>query len=76
MKLSLILRLFKSLGFNLQHCKGLRTETRDNGLIPNKQRVSYTKLPREGVSGTLDRTILSERTRLDLAVERTGADAR
>jgi hypothetical protein len=34
--------------------------------------VSYAKLPREGVSGTLDRTISSGRPRLDLAVERAG----
>jgi hypothetical protein len=50
-------------------------KTRDGGLIPNKLRVSLTKLPREGVSVTLDRTILSGRPRLDLAVERAGADA-
>jgi hypothetical protein len=42
-------------------------KTRDGGLIPNKPRVSYAKLPHEGVSGNLDRTISSERPRLDLA---------
>ena len=38
--------------------------------------VSYAKLPREGVSGTLDRMILSGRPRLDLTAERAGAGAR
>jgi hypothetical protein len=42
-------------------------------LILGNPRVSYAKLPREGVSGTLDRTILSGRPRLDLAAERAGA---
>jgi hypothetical protein len=42
-------------------------------LILVNPRVSYAKLPREGVSGTLDRTILSRRPRLDLVAERTGA---
>jgi hypothetical protein len=70
MKLSLILCLFKSLGFNLQNFRGLRAKTRDDGLIPNKPRVSYAKLPCEGVLGTLDRTIPSGRPRLDLAAER------
>ena len=51
-------------------------KTRDNRLIANKPRVSLTKLPREGLSGTLDRTIPSERPKLDLAVERAGAGAR
>jgi hypothetical protein len=45
--------LFKSLGFNLQDFRGLRAKTRDSELIPNKPRVSLTKLPREGVSGFL-----------------------
>jgi hypothetical protein len=45
-------------------------------LIPNKPRVSLTKLPHEWVSGTLDRTIPSGRPRLDLAVERAGAGVR
>jgi hypothetical protein len=51
-------------------------KTRDGGLIPNKPRVCLTKLPREGVSGTLDRTISGERPRLYLAVERAGEGAR
>jgi hypothetical protein len=51
----------------------MRTKTRDDGLIPNKPRVSYAKLPHEGVSGNLNRTIPSGRPRLDLAVERAGA---
>jgi hypothetical protein len=68
-----ILRLFKSLGFNLQVFRGLRAKTRDGGLIPNKPRVSYAKPPREGVSGNLNRMIPSARPRLDLTVERVGA---
>jgi hypothetical protein len=44
-------------------------------LIPNKPRVSYAKLPREGVSGNLDRTILCGLPRLDLVVKRAGAGA-
>jgi hypothetical protein len=73
MKIGLILRLFKSLGFHLQDFRGLRAKTRDGGLIPNKPRVSYAKPPREGVSGNLNRTIPSARPRLDLTVERAGA---
>jgi hypothetical protein len=69
MKLSLIMWLFKSLGFNLQDLRGLRAKTRDGGLIPNKPRVSLTKLPHKGVSGTLDPAIPSGWPRLDLAVE-------
>jgi hypothetical protein len=49
MKIGLILELFKSLGFNLQDYRGLRAKTMDGGLIPNKPRVSLTKLPREGL---------------------------
>ena len=51
MKIGLILQLFKSLGFNLQDYRGLRTKTKDDRLISNKPRVSLTKLPCEGVSG-------------------------
>jgi hypothetical protein len=51
-------------------------KTRDGGLIPNKLRVSLTKSPCEGVSGTRDRTISSGRSRLDLAVEHVGMGAR
>jgi hypothetical protein len=54
MKIGLILKLFKILGFNLQDYRGLRARTRDGGLIPNKLRVSLTKLPREGLSGPLN----------------------
>jgi hypothetical protein len=39
----------------MQDYKGLRVKTRDGGLIPNKPRVSLTKLSREGVSGPLNR---------------------
>jgi hypothetical protein len=73
MKLSLILWLFKSLGFNLQDLRGLPAKTRDGGLILGNPRVSYAKLPREGVSGTLDHTIPSGRTRLDLVAERAAS---
>jgi hypothetical protein len=45
-------------------------KTRDGELILGNPRVSYAKLPRERVSGTLDRTILNERPRLDLEAER------
>jgi hypothetical protein len=51
-------------------------KTWDGGLIPNKLRVSYAKLPHEGVSGNLDRTIPSKRPRLDLSAERAGAGVR
>jgi hypothetical protein len=40
MKISLILSLSKSLGFNLQDYKGLLAKTRDSGLIPTNLRVS------------------------------------
>jgi hypothetical protein len=76
MKIGLILRLFKSLGFNLQVFRGLRVKTRDDGLIPNKLRVSYAKPPHKGVLGNLNRTIPSGWPRLDLTVERAGAGAR
>jgi hypothetical protein len=33
MKIGIILYIFKSLGFNMQDHRGLRTKTRDNGLI-------------------------------------------
>jgi hypothetical protein len=47
------------------------------GRVDSKQTwVSLTKLPRERVSGTLDRTIPSRRPRLDLAVERASAGTR
>jgi hypothetical protein len=49
MKIGLILSKFKSPGFNLQDYRGLRTKTKDSGLILNKPRVSLIKLPREGV---------------------------
>jgi hypothetical protein len=55
MKLGLIMRIFKSLGFNLQEYWGLRAKTRDIGLILNKPRVFLIKLPREGVSGDSNR---------------------
>jgi hypothetical protein len=55
MKIGLILRIFKSRGFNLQDYRGLRAKTRDDGLILNKPRVSLIKLPREGVSDDLNR---------------------
>jgi hypothetical protein len=42
-------------------------------LILRNPRDSYAKLPHEGVSGTLDRTITSGRPRLDLAVERAAS---
>jgi hypothetical protein len=51
MKLGLILGIFESPGLNLQDYRGLRAKTRDGGFISNKPRVSYTKQPREGVSG-------------------------
>jgi hypothetical protein len=57
MKLGLILRIFKSPGFNLQEYRGLRAKTRDDELIPNNPRVSLIKLPREGVSGKSNRQI-------------------
>jgi hypothetical protein len=57
----------------MQDLRGLRAKTRDDGLILGNSRVSYTKPPCEGVSGTLDRTIPSGRPRLDLTAERTGA---
>jgi hypothetical protein len=47
--------MFKSPGFNLQEYRGLRTKTRDGGLISNKPRVSLIKLPREGVSSESNR---------------------
>jgi hypothetical protein len=40
MKISLILSLSKSLGFNVQDYRGLCTKTRDSGLIPTNPRVS------------------------------------
>jgi hypothetical protein len=43
-------------------------------MILGNPRVSYAKLPRKGVSGTLDRTILSGQPRLDLATRRASAD--
>jgi hypothetical protein len=55
MKIGLILWLFKSLGFNLQDFRRVRVETMNGGLIPIKPRVSLTKLPRDGVSGLLNR---------------------
>jgi hypothetical protein len=57
----------------LKETRGLRAKIQDSGLILGNLRVSYAKLPREGVSGNLDRTITSGRARLDLAVERVGA---
>jgi hypothetical protein len=55
MKIGLILILIKSQGFNLQDYRGLRAKTWEGGLILNKPRVSLTKLPREGVSGPINR---------------------
>jgi hypothetical protein len=39
----------------MQDYRGLHAKTRDEELIPNNSRVSLTKLPREGVSGLLNR---------------------
>jgi hypothetical protein len=39
----------------MQDCRGLRAKTRDGRLILNKPRVSLIKLPRERVSGDLNR---------------------
>ena len=44
-------------------------------MILGNPRVSYAKLPREGVLGNMDRAITSGHPRLDLAVERAGTDA-
>ena len=57
MKLGLILWIFKSPGLNLQDYRGLRVKTRDDRLISNKPRVSFRKLPCEGVSGESNRQI-------------------
>jgi hypothetical protein len=54
----------------------VRAKIQDGGLILGNQRVSYAKLPREGVPGTLDCTTPSGRHRLDLAVERAGVGMR
>jgi hypothetical protein len=59
----------------LKETRGLRAKIQDSGLILGNLRVSYAKLPREGVSGNLDRTITSGRERLDLTVERVGRAA-
>jgi hypothetical protein len=55
--------------------QGPARETRDDGLILKNSRFYYAKLPREGVSGTLDRTIPSGWPRLDLTAKRAGACA-
>jgi hypothetical protein len=73
MKLSLIMSLFKRSGVCLKETRGLRTKIQDDGLILWNLRVSYAKLPREGVSGTLERAITSGRLRLDLTVERAAS---
>jgi hypothetical protein len=80
-ELGLILGIFESLALNLQDHRGLRTKTRDDGLISSKPRVSLRKLPREGVSGESNRWIRNRRPRLDLrprtrAHGRTSADRR
>jgi hypothetical protein len=65
MKIGLILWLFKSLGFNLQDFRGMHAKTRDDGLIPNKLRVSLTKLSGERVSDFLCHQIWDQRLRTD-----------
>jgi hypothetical protein len=47
----------------------MRAKSRDGGLIFGKLGVSLTILPREGVSGSLSRTIVNERPRSDPAGE-------
>jgi hypothetical protein len=76
MKLSPILCLFKRSGVCLKETKGLRAKSRYDRLILGNPRVSYAKLPREGVSGNLDRTITSERLGLNPTSERAGATDR
>jgi hypothetical protein len=62
--------LFKRLGVYLKETRGLGAKIQDDGLILGNPRVSYAKLPHEVVSDTLDRTIMSRRSRLDLTVAR------
>jgi hypothetical protein len=60
-KFGLILRLNKRLGLFLQNYWGLRENTRDYRLNLRNLRGYLTKLPREGVSADLNRTIANER---------------
>jgi hypothetical protein len=48
----------------------------DDGLILGKLRVSLTKLPSEGVSGSLGHHISDQQPRKEPACERAGADTR
>jgi hypothetical protein len=76
MKLGLILWIFKSPGFNMQEYRGLRTKSRDGGLILNKPRVSLIKLPREGVPGDSNCYISNRWPRLDLRPRARAAGGR
>jgi hypothetical protein len=51
----------------------MHAKSRDGGLILGNPRVSYAKLPCEGVSGDLDRMITSERLGLNPTGGRAGA---
>jgi hypothetical protein len=48
----------------------------DDGLILGTLRVSLTKLPDKGVSGSLGHHISDQQPRKEPACERAGADAR
>jgi hypothetical protein len=52
----------------MQEYRGMRPKTRDDGLFSGKPRVSFAKLPREGVSGLLSCQIYDQRSRLDPSV--------
>jgi hypothetical protein len=73
----MLMHMMPCSSFSASNTRGvtLHAKTRDDRLIPNKPRVSYAKLQREGVSSTLDRAFPSGRPRLDLVVKLAGVGA-